>query len=75
VNNELIKQTPKNKLNIIKTVFLKILNFFLINMKTKNPKTETDNIKSAIKMLNIKKKGMDEIKILNKLILLNFTFG
>lgn len=75
MNNELIKQTPKNKLNIIKTVFLKILNFFLINMKTKNPKTETDNIKSAIKMLNIKKKGMDEIKILNKLILLNFTFG
>lgn len=38
-------------------------------MKIKNPRAETDNIKSAIKILNIKKKGIDETKILNILIL------
>ena len=46
MNNELIKHTQKNKLQIIKTLFLNILNFLVINMKIKNPRAETDNIKS-----------------------------
>ena len=69
MNSELIKHTQKNKLKIIKTLFLNILNFLVINMKIKNPRAETDNIKSAIKILNTKKKGIDETKILNMLIL------
>ena len=69
MNSELTKHTQTNKLEIIKTLFLNILNFLVINMKIKNPRAETDNIKSAIKMLNIKKKGIDETKILKMLVL------
>ena len=68
MNSELTKHTQTNKLEIIKTLFLNILNFLVINMKIKNPRAETDNIKSAIKMLNIKK-GIDETKILKMLVL------
>ena len=69
MNSELTKHTQTNKLQIIKTLFLNILNFLVINMKIKNPRAETDNIKSAIKILNKKKKGIDEIKILKMLVL------